>query len=52
MIGTEFHEYMAHTEQHPSAFGEGMMTTKREMKPEEEHSFAEGEFYGFDPGVR
>lgn len=50
MIGTHFEEYTGHVEKRPAVIGEGTVETDREMRVEEQHDFAEGEFYKFDPG--
>lgn len=49
MIGTEFREY-THRED-TEQFGDHVsITTNRETKMEEEHSFAKGDFVKFEPG--
>lgn len=47
VISTEFNEY-THRED-SEQFGKHV-TTNSETKQEEEHSFAKGDFYKFDPG--
>lgn len=48
-IGTHFEEYTAHTERE-SIPGGGSITIARETRLHEEHDFAAGDFYKFDPG--
>lgn len=50
VIGMEFHEHTAHTEQCPALVGNGVVTTNKETKLKEEYDFAKGEFYKFVPG--
>lgn len=49
VIGTRFEEY-THRESKEQLPGGTTVMTSRETKREEEHSFAEGDFYRFDPG--
>jgi hypothetical protein len=48
-IGTHFEEFTAH-ESRESIPGGGSIVTERETRLHEEHDFAAGDFYKFDPG--
>jgi hypothetical protein len=47
-IGTQFEEDTGHVER--EQIGDRSVVTKREMRIEEQHDFAEGDFYRFAPG--